>query len=219
MNRSIIFIMAGCLLIMNCKALDKLLNQPPVIIRVMAVPKELSVNDTTLLSVEAMDPEGDYLFYKWECGLGGELIRSISDSALWVAPSRAGRYPITVTVIDENGSKASDQIVVNVRDETKPIVSIVQPVENQTIIGLGTYPIFVTVSYLWSIHSVDFFINNKLSYTDYSSPYQWLNWNVTGLSGRTTILVKAYDAKNLSNWGADSVHVNIEGVIPVPKRQ
>ncbi len=214
-----ILIMTGCLLLLNCKALEKLVNQGPIIIKVTATPEELSVNDTTLLRVEAKDPDGDFLSYRWECSLGGQFISYTSDTAVWIAPSHAGRFPIKVTVTDEDGSKAIGEVTVNVRDEAKPIVTITQPVENQVIIGLGKYPIKVAVSFLWPIHSVDFFINNQLSYTDFSSPYEWRDWDVTYLSGRTTIMVKAYDAKNLSNWGADSVHVMIEGVIPVPKRQ
>ncbi|MDZ7330609.1 MAG: Ig-like domain-containing protein [candidate division KSB1 bacterium] len=219
MKRSIcIFVIAECALLLNCKALDMLFNQPPIIVNLTANPQEIAVNDTTTLHVEATDPENDFLSYRWECKLGGTFIENYLETVTWIAPATAGRFPIIITVSDENGSKTKDTVFVNVRDETKPFVMITQPVENQTILGLGFYTIKVKVTYLWPIRSVDFFINDKLSYTDYSSPYQWNNWNVTGLSGRKTIMVKAYDAKDPTNWGADSVHVTIEGASSLPNQ-
>jgi hypothetical protein len=211
-----------CLLILSfslifCQAVEKLINRDPLIKSVTANPYEIGVNDTTHLKVEAEDPDNDILTYRWDSNSVGQFITNTTDTVRWIAPSYPGRFQIKIKVTDENGGQANGDVFVNVRDDASPIVTITQPVENEIIPGLGKKTIKVDVSFIWQIKRVDFFIDGDSVHADYSSPYEWTEWDVTSLSGRKTILAKAYDEKNLSNFGVDSVHVMIEGIVPIPK--
>lgn len=207
-----------CFSLLACEAVEKLVNRDPLILNVLANPDEIGVNDTTSLMVQAEDPDNDILAYRWESNAVGQFINNTTDTVRWIAPAYSGRFQIKVKVTDENGGKANGEVFVNVRDDASPIVTITQPVENEIIQGLGKYTIKVEVSFTWQIRRVDFFIDGDSTHSDYSSPYEWTEWDVTSLSGRKTIMAKAYDEKNLSNFGIDSVHVTIEGIVPIPKR-
>jgi len=205
--------------LLACEAVEKLVNRDPLIINITATPNEISVNDTTSLTVQAEDPDSDILAYRWESNSGGQFINNTTETVKWIAPAHAGRFQIKVKVTDENGGKANGEVFVNVRDDASPIVTITQPTENEIINGLGKSTIKVDVSFTWQIKRVDFFIDGDSAYTDYSTPYEWTEWDVTSLSGRKTIMAKAYDEKDLVSFGVDSVHVTIEGTVPIPKRK
>ena len=211
----------GCLIfylsLLACEAVEKLVNRNPLIINITANPNEIGVNDTTSLTVQAEDPDNDILAYSWDSKSVGQFINNTTETVRWIAPAYSGRFQITVKVRDENGGKANGEVFVNVRDDASPIVTITQPAENEIIQGLGKYTIKADVSFTWQIKRVDFFIDGDSAYADYSSPYEWTDWDVTSLSGRKTIMAKAYDEKNLANFGVDSVHVTIEGTVPIPK--
>jgi len=214
----LICLLITCFSLLACEAVEKLVNRDPLIISVTANPNEIGVNDTTSLKVQAEDPDNDILAYRWESNSVGQFITNTTDTVRWIAPAYAGRFQIKAKVTDENGGKATGEVYVNVRDDASPIVTITQPVENEIIKGLGKYTIKANVSFIWQIKRVDFFVDGDSVQADYSSPYEWTEWEVTSLSGRKTILAKAYDEKKLSNFGVDSVHVTIEGIVPIPKR-
>lgn len=201
-----------------CEAVEKLVNKDPLIKSVTAIPSEISVNDTTTLTVIAEDPDGDILAFRWQSNGVGQFISDAGEEVRWIAPNFSGRFPIEVQVTDENGGKATDDVSVDVIGDESPIVTITQPVENEIIPGLGNYTIKVEVSFIRQIERVDLFIDNDSVHSDFTSPYEWNEWNVTALSGMKTVMVKAYDKRNLSNFGIDSVHVTIEGIVPIPKK-
>lgn len=207
----------SCFSLLACEAVEKLVNRDPLIISVTANPNEIGVNDTTSLKVQAEDPDNDILAYRWESNSIGQFITNTTDTVRWIAPSYAGRFQIKIKVTDENGGKANGEVYVNVRDDASPIVTITQPAENEIIKGLGKYTIKAEVSFIWQIKRVDFFVDGDSAHADYSSPYEWSEWDVTSLCGRKTIMAKAYDEKNLANFGVDSVHVTVEGIVQIPK--
>lgn len=214
----IISIIAG-LLLSACGVVEQLTNREPIIKSVSANPNKIGVNDTTRLKVVVEDPDDDILEIRWDSSSKGQFISNIGAEVRWIAPSYSGQFRIKVQVTDENGGKANGEVMVNVREENdSPIVVITQPVENEVIPGLGNYAIRVNVTFLWQIEKVDFFVNGDLRHSDRASPYEWKEWNVTSLSGKTTIMAKAYEAGDLANYGVDSVHVIIEGIVPIPKR-
>lgn len=201
-----------------CGVVEKLANKDPIIKSVTANPPQISVNDTTTLKVEAEDPDGDILAYRWESGAGGQFISTTGAEVQWIAPSNSGRFQIKIKVTDENGGKATGEVFVNVRGNESPIVNITQPVENEIIPGLGRYTIKVDISFTWRIDRVDLFVNKDSIFSDNTKPYEWSGWEVTSLSGRKTIIAKAYEEGSPWNYGVDSVHVTIEGIVPLPKR-
>ena len=212
-------ILIPCLIFAFCGVVEKLTNRDPIIKSVTATPNKIGVNDTTTLKVDAEDPDDDILDFRWTSDSKGQFISSIGEEVQWIAPSYSGQFRIKVQVTDENGGKATGEVIVNVREEDdSPIVNITKPVENEVIPGLGNYTVKVAVTFIWQIERVDFFIDGDSMYSDRTTPYEWKEWNVTSLSGRTTIIAKAYEAGDLFNYGVDSVHVIIEGTVPIPKR-
>lgn len=212
-----ILIMLTCLSLVVCGVVEKLANRDPIIKNVTADPDQIGTQDTTTLEVEAEDPDEDVLAYQWESPGGGQFVSKFGQRVQWIAPDFSGTFEIKVTVSDENGGKATGKVEVKVKGDESPIVVITQPVESEIITGLGNYTIKVDVNFQWSIQRVDFFINRDSVHSDYTQPYEWAGWNVTTLSGRKVVMAKAYEADDLTNYGVDSVHVTIEGTVPIPK--
>lgn len=208
-----------CLLLLVCGVVDKLANRDPIIKSIMADPPEIGIQDTTTVSVEAQDPDGDELTYNWDSSGEGRFVSSLGCSVKWMAPAYSGRFPLRVKVTDENNGKASGTVTVDVRSDEQPVVTITRPVENEVIIGLGFYTIQVSVTYDWPIDRVDLFLGrDSLLFSDRTQPYELTQWNVTALSGTILLVAKAFVAGKPGLYGVDSVHVNLEGTVPIPKR-
>lgn len=202
-----------------CGVVDKLGNRDPIIKSIAADPPEIGIQDTTTLTVVAEDPDGDQLAYNWDSSGQGRFISNLGSRVKWIAPAYSGRFPLRVKVTDENNGKASALVTVDVRSDERPIVTITRPVDNELIIGLGFYPIQVSVNYNWSIDRVDFFMgHDSLLFSDRTVPYEFAQWNVTALSGPVLLVARAFVAGKPALYGEDSVHVNIEGTVPIPKK-
>jgi hypothetical protein len=207
------------LFLLVCGVVDKLANRDPIIKSIMADPPEIGIQDTTTVSVEAEDPDGDELTYNWDSSGEGRFLSSLGRAVKWIAPAYSGRFPLRVKVTDENNGKASATVTVDVRSDEQPVVTITRPVENEVIIGLGFYPIQVSVTYNWPIDRVDLFLgHDSLLFSDRTLPYEFTQWNVTALSGTILLVAKAFVAGKPWLYGVDSVHVNLEGTVPIPKK-
>lgn len=206
--------------VLVCGIVDKLENRAPMIKSITVDPPEIGIQDTTTASVVAEDPDGDELSYNWECSGVGQFISNLGSTVKWIAPAYSGRFPLRVKVTDENNGKASALVMVDVRSDEGPVVIFTRPVENEVIIGLGFYTIQVRVTYEWPIDRVEVWMGaDSLLFTDRTWPYEFTQWNVTTLSGPILLIAKAYVAGKPWLYGVDSVHVQIEGTVPIPKLQ
>ena len=219
MNKVWLFFLSVILIfLMYCGVVEKLANKDPIINGITANPVQIGTLDTTTLRVEAEDPDEDKLSFRWDSNSKGQFISATGEEVKWIAPDYSNRFRIEVKVKDENGGDATGEIYVNVRGDESPIVTITQPVENEIIPGLGMYTIKAEVVFDWPIERVDFFMDeDSMIYSDGQKPYDFAQWDVTGLSGEKVIKAKAFESGNESNFGVDSVHVFIEGIVPVPK--
>lgn len=95
-------------------------NEPPVVAAVTAEPALLLPGQTTVLSCDALDPEGHSIAYEW-ITLSGTLSGS-GASATWTAPDYAGRYNIIVRVTDELGAAHTRNVMVDVHCPEPPVV-------------------------------------------------------------------------------------------------
>ena len=206
------------LLVANCGVVEKLANKLPIINSIIAEPRQIGTQDTTTLKVIAEDPDGDMLSYHWDNGNVGELLSDTESEVKWVAPEFSGKYQIEVTVKDENGGKTKGDIFVTVKGDESPVVSFVKPADGEIIPGIGKQTIEVNVDFDFPIQRVDFYMDDSLIYSDNSKPYKYSDWEVTSLSGQILLRAIAFDQLDPGNFGQDSVHVFIEGVVPVPKR-
>lgn len=219
MKIKLLSVVLAVIFFLNCGVVEKLANKLPIINSIVAEPRQIGTQDTTTLRVIAEDPDGDMLSYKWDDGSVGELLSNTESEVKWVAPEFSGKYRIEVTVKDENGGKTTGDVYVTVKGDESPVVSFVHPTEGEIIPGIGKYTIEVNVDFDFPIARVDFFIGDSLLYSDDSKPYQFADWDITLLSGQMVLRAVAFDQLDPSNFGADSVHVFIEGVIPVPRRK
>ena len=202
----------------SCGVVEKLANKNPMIKSISATPAQISTQDTTILVVRAEDPDGDLLSFKWDCDNNGTLLSFTEEEVKWIAPNYSGKFRIEVKVTDENGGKVTGEIYVEVKGDEVPVVTITEPSENQVFTGIGYVPISVSVSYQWPISRVEFYLGkDSLLFSDSAMPYQYNGWNVAALSGQKLLKARAYDKSNEANFGEDSVHVYIEGVVPIPK--
>lgn len=208
-NAILFLLAAGCLI--SCEELGSLIqaNKPPAIDRVFALRDRLAPADTTTVIVDARDPEGGALTYEWSKD-GGTLSSTSGRHVLWTAPA-AGNYKISVKVRDDKRGETQGQVTIVVLGSEKPTVKIVQPSDGAFIPGLGVFVIEALASHPNGIQRVEFQVGAKILGSDNSTPYQQ-PWQVEGLSGPATIIVKAFRAGAVGEPGIDSVRVSIEGV-------
>ena len=158
----------------GCGVVDKLANKAPMIKSITAFPSQIGTQDTTTLRVVAEDPDDDLLSYRWFDKAKGVLISHTEAEVKWVAPNYSGKFTIEVKVTDENGGKTTGNVIVNVKGNESPIVTITQPTENEIIPGLGYVKISAEVDFQWSIERVDFLIDrDSLLFSDSDDAYQF----------------------------------------------
>lgn len=98
-------------------------------------------------------------------------------------------------------------------DTTPPTVSITYPTNNATV--SSTVSVSATASDNVGVTRVEFYLDNALQQTDFSSPYLW-SWNTTLTSnGSHTLSAKAYDAAgNVGTSGNIGVTVSNDTTPP-----
>ncbi len=211
----IFFVLLAAGFLIGCEELASLIqNKPPVIDRLSAIRERLSPGDTTTVLIEAHDPEGGALSYEWSAEQG-TLSTTTGRHVLWTAPAVASNYKISVKVHDEQRSETQGQVTLTVLAIENPTVKIMQPANGAFIPGLGVITIEAQASHPNGIQRVEFWVGDKVLGSDNSPSQQQLYqqlWQVEGLSGPATIMVRAFRAGTSGDPGVDSVRVSIEGV-------
>jgi hypothetical protein len=90
------------------------LNNPPVISKMTAMPRKIDLGTSSQLSAVAGDPDNDSLTYNWSANQGS--VAGAGPAARWTAPAAAGNYYVYCTVNDGRGGTAVDSIALEVRD-------------------------------------------------------------------------------------------------------
>ena len=88
-------------------------NQPPTIISFKAEKNNLSVGETTTITVEASDIDGDDLSYMWLLNSPGELFDQINGFTSYKA-LEAGVHTIECLVSDDKNNTTKASLVINV---------------------------------------------------------------------------------------------------------
>ena len=104
-------------------------NTWPEVAEVNADPTRLNINETTNLTVDASDNDGDTLSYAWVDN-SGECAGSFNDAnaqnPTWTAPGTlpgAGVCILTVTVTDGRGGTNTGELTINLGEEEDPNIA------------------------------------------------------------------------------------------------
>ena len=86
-------------------------NNSPTIEAISYAKDSMAIADNEIVC-RASDPDGDNLLYEWSAD-GGQ-ITATGPNALWIAPGVMGNYKVSVTVKDEKGGKAIEEVDIRV---------------------------------------------------------------------------------------------------------
>ncbi|HDL15011.1 MAG TPA: hypothetical protein ENH28_02465, partial [Euryarchaeota archaeon] len=100
-------------------------NQAPAISSVTANPSSVNTGDTSTVTCNASDSDGDALTYIWT-RTGGNISGSGSVVS-WTAPSIEGTYKVTCNVSDDKDGTASRKVNIAVNPVNTPTVASVTP--------------------------------------------------------------------------------------------
>lgn len=98
-----------------------LANHPPAITSLEAVPERVVPRGKCQVVCIASDRDGDALSYNWSAAGGN--ISGTGMAVNWTAPEEVGSYNVTVTVIDNRGGEAMDDVTIEVRANRAPTIS------------------------------------------------------------------------------------------------
>jgi hypothetical protein len=172
------------------------------------------VGDTVKFWVIASDPDGGTLNYIWNANAGEFITSSEEDSVLWRAPFQGGDYTVQVNVANKYKSVTKKKTV-RVVSLDKPVVKILSPLDQQYLVLYETTKIEAEAINENEILYVEFFVNDssiEILNGKETNIYS-MDWIIKNNVGVTEIKVSA-TAKVTDSTNADSIIVNIEGVIP-----
>jgi len=150
-----------------------ILNNPPEIseIVLLSMGTHPNINYSYEVKVNASDPDGDNLTYKWDV-TGGTVDNPNSNQMTWNTPGLTGDYAISVKVEDGNDGIAEDSIQVGVYRlvELHPLVGEGGEIIRNEIAHPGNFP--------------------YIGDTDTNQPVKgFISFDITGLSGAEVVYV------------------------------
>ncbi len=95
-------------------------NDPPALASVTAQPDRLLPGESTVLTCEASDPEGQAIVYDWLAPTGE--IAGSGSSVTWTAPARPGDHIVILTATDELGATSTYDVVIHVQCPEPPAI-------------------------------------------------------------------------------------------------
>ncbi|MFW6055976.1 MAG: PKD domain-containing protein [Chloroflexota bacterium] len=93
-------------------------NRQPQVEELSADAETIAPGDSTVISCEASDADGDRVTYDWSA-TGGEVFGD-GDAIIWLAPEEPGAYAVEVSVRDPYGAESQRQIPMNVAESASP---------------------------------------------------------------------------------------------------
>jgi hypothetical protein len=111
-------------------------TQPPVIDSVIAKPAILEREQTSTVTCDAHDPDGDQMSYTWSAS--GGTISGTGKTATWKAPSTFGKFTITVSVNDGKGGITEGTCQISVPAPVKTVTLDPIPDESGSVYSNGT---------------------------------------------------------------------------------
>lgn len=215
MKDKVCFIIIIFLIFLCCDA-EKIFRNAPVILEIRVEPDRVNPFDTVYTMAQAKNPEEGALSYRWSVSPNqGVFLDPVDGSATrWIAPTIGGDYTFKVEV--SNSYKSTDRSEsVKVIEPTKPVVQILIPKHGDYFVQKNEMEIKAEAFHNNGINKIRLYVNELLEaeksgtsatqYTLYFTPD-------STLLGQTEIKIEAI-ANFVLTTGADSIIVNIEGII------
>ncbi len=200
---------------------EKLFRDAPVVEEINVFPDRVFPFDTVYAQVKATNPEEGALSYQWSVSPNrGIFLDPVDGSSVrWSAPTDGGDY--TFKVIIKNAYKSVEKTgSVKVIEPTAPLVRITSPQDGDYFVQLSEIAIKAEAFHNNDINKVqlyvnDVFLNEKSGST--SDKYEFSFTPDSSFLGSTEIKIQAI-ANFVLTVGADSVMVNIEGILPATRQ-
>jgi outer membrane protein OmpA-like peptidoglycan-associated protein len=96
-------------------------NRQPTV-RAGCEPCTVEVGQTSTVTADGQDPDGDTVTYRWSAP-AGRFANQTARQTIWTAPQQEGAVPATVTVDDGKGGTASASVTIQVV-RPKPVVEL-----------------------------------------------------------------------------------------------
>jgi hypothetical protein len=93
----------GVLFLTSC---EEKIDTAPVIKSITLNPDTVRVGETTLVTVDAIDSDGDQIIYSYFAN--GGIVTGYGDTVTWEAPSAFGNYVLKLLVTDGSGNTTTD---------------------------------------------------------------------------------------------------------------
>jgi hypothetical protein len=97
-------------------------NHTPVISSIIANPENIGLGDSSVITCNATDQDGDSLNYTWT-KTGGTITGS-GKTITWTAPATADTYTVTCTVDDGKGKQDSESVNIDVSDGVTGVYAV-----------------------------------------------------------------------------------------------
>jgi hypothetical protein len=110
----LIFVLSGCGKDSSTNGDDPSANNPPEILSMIADPQSIIIGGSTSIVVDAVDPEGDFLYYGWNAS--GGSIAGDGPTAVWNAPENIGTYIVSVYIEDDRLGRVNSDVQIEVTD-------------------------------------------------------------------------------------------------------
>ncbi len=189
--------------------------QRPIIDRLTASPASVKVGDTTVVTAEARDPQGEDLVYAWTKEDGTFIGDLTGPIVQWKAPVTAGSYDVTLRVTNESGKSTSKTLAVTVTQAAEPVIVIESPTDGEYIpSSVGTVSIEASTPQQSDVDSMRCYIDGQLR-SSANAPNLTYTWNVSqenGLKNITIYASRLYLTQRVSSQR--TITVSIEGTIP-----
>lgn len=194
-------------------------SSKPVIDKMTAVPSSVMISDSSVITVEARDLNGERLSYVWSKPDGGEWAGNVTGSSVtWKAPASLSggasskNHRIIVRVQNENKKYALDTVTVTVNSTQNPVVTITSPSNGEYILlNTGTVPISATSTFPDCFMKC--YINSVLidSSTERLQNYNY-NWNISSETEGTK-QIQIIATRPGGYTGSATVTISLEGTI------